>query len=132
MKPERRAAARKMVDCIHVTELTSMSNYNVIAREAVIVDASQSGFLMRISRNMLVPSEFRENLTLEKLVGHQVVMYLPQMNLDLDGMITRAQHVGKGTFELAVVFSPEVPDYWRDCLVDLLPAPGEISDDDAS
>lgn len=127
MKADRRIAARKVVDYIHVAELTSLSSYSVIAREGVIADASQSGFLLKIDRQQLVPKEFRENLTLEQLIGHQVVMYLPQMNLDLDGTITRASHVGRGTFEIAVKFSPDTPEYWRDCLVDLLPAPGEMA-----
>jgi hypothetical protein len=127
MKAERRIAARKVVDFIHVAELTSLSSYSVIAREGVIADASQSGFLVKVERGQLVPKELRDNLTMESLVGHQVVMYLPQMNLDLDGTITRATHIGKGMFEIAVKFSPDVPEYWRDCLVDLLPAPGEIA-----
>lgn len=130
MKAERRIAARKVVDLIHVAELTSLSNYSVIAREGVIVDASQSGFLLKVERSQLIPKDLRENLTLKDLVGHQVVMYLPQMNLDLDGTVTRALHVGKGRFEIAITFAPEVPEYWRDCLVDLLPAPGEISNND--
>lgn len=126
MKAERRVAARKIVDFIHISELTSLSSYSVIAREGVIIDASQSGLLLKIERLQLVPKEFRENLSLVGLVGHQVVMYLPQMNLDLDGTITRADHVGKGHFEIAITFSADVPEYWRDCLVELLPAPGEI------
>jgi hypothetical protein len=130
VKAERRIATRKVVDFINVSELTSLSSYNVIAHEAVIIDASQSGFLMSIDRKQLVPKEYRDNLSLENLVGHQVVMYLPQMNLDLDGTVTRASHVGKGRFEIAVTFSPDVPEYWRGCLVDLLPAPGEIGDDE--
>ncbi|MBX3020739.1 MAG: hypothetical protein KF799_03615 [Bdellovibrionales bacterium] len=127
MKSDRRVAARKVVDFIHVAELTSLSSYNVIAREGVIADASQSGFLVKVERSQLVPKEYRENLTMENLVGHQVVMYLPQMNLDLDGTITRATHIGKGQFEIAVKFSADVPEYWRDCLVELLPAPGELA-----
>lgn len=127
MKSERRVAARKVVDFIHVAELTSLSNYAVIAHEGVIADASRSGFLVKVERSRLVPKEYRENLTLDHLTGHQVVMYLPQMNLDLDGTVTRASHVGKGVFEIAVTFSPDVPEYWRDCLVDLLPAPGEMA-----
>lgn len=126
LKNDRRIAARKVVDFIHIAELTSLSSYSVIAREGVIIDASQSGFLMRIDRAHLIPKEYRENLSMHNLVGHQVVMFLPQMNLDLDGTITRAEHVGKGHFEIACTFSPDVPEYWRDCLVELLPAPGEI------
>jgi hypothetical protein len=130
MKAERRHSARKVVDTIHVAELTSLSSYSVIAREGVIVDASNTGFLVKVDRTALVPKEYRENLNMTNLVGHQVVMYLPQMNLDLDGTITRADHVGKGRFEIAVTFSADVPEYWRGCLVELLPAPGEIQDDD--
>src|SRR4051794_32176659 len=126
MKAERRVAARKVVDFVTVTEVTSLSSYAVIAREAVITDASPSGFMLSISRTNLVPKEFRENLSIRPLIGHQVVMYLPQMNLDLDGTVARADHVGKGNFELAITFSPDVPEYWRDCLVELLPAPGEF------
>jgi hypothetical protein len=132
MKAERRVATRKVVDFISVAELTSLSSYSVIAREGVIVDASQSGFLLRVERSNLIPKEYRENLSMDNLVGHQVVMYLPQMNLDLDGTITRATHVGKGNFEIAITFSPDVPEYWRGCLVELLPAPGEILDEDTS
>jgi hypothetical protein len=132
MKAERRVAARKVVDFINVAELTSLSSYSVIARSGVIVDASQSGFLLRVERSNLIPQEYRDNLSMENLVGHQVVMYLPQMNLDLDGTITRATHVGKGNFEIAITFSPDVPEYWRGCLVELLPAPGEILDEEQS
>src|SRR3982751_6056956 len=96
-KAERRIAARKVVDFIHIAELTSLSSYSVIAREGVIIDASQSGFLLRIDRAQLIPKEYRENLSMSGLIGHQVVMYLPQMNLDLDGTIIRAEHVGKGS-----------------------------------
>ena len=130
MSAERRIATRKVVDLIHVSELTSLSNYAVLARTGVIVDASQSGFLLKVERTQLLPKELRENLSMQELVGHQVVMFLPQMNLDLDGTITRADHIGKGQFEIAIRFSPDTPEYWRDCLVDLLPAPGEILDDE--
>lgn len=126
-KLDRRVAARKVVDFIHVNEVTSLSSYLVIAHDAVIIDASQSGFLLRIDRSKLVPKEYRENLSMVNLVGQQVVMYLPQMNLDLDGTVTRADHVGKGQFQVACTFSSETPEYWRDCLVELLPAPGEIT-----
>lgn len=128
-KAERRVAQRKSVDYIHVAELTSLSSYAVIAREAVIIDASRTGFMMQIKRTDLVSDEYRENLSMDNLVGHQVVMFLPQMNLDLDGTIIRARHVGKGNFEIALTFSDDVPEYWRECLVDLLPAPGELTEE---
>lgn len=126
MSAERRVSERKLVDPVRVAELTSLSNYNVIANEGTIIDASPSGFLVRVERTSLVPEDYRKNLTLTELIGDQVVMFLPQMNLDLDGTVTRAHHTGKGTFEIAITFSQDIPEYWRDCLVDLLPSPGEF------
>ena len=123
---ERRIAERKEVASIEVAELTSLANYKVLARAGEIIDASTSGLLMRVNRRDLIPKELRENLSLQELLGQHVVMFLPQMNLDLDGQITRAHHMGKGVFEIGLQFSEEVPLYWRECLIDLLPAPGEM------
>jgi len=128
MGAERRLANRKIVDAVVVSDVTAMSNYNVLARQGAIVDASTRGFLLQIEREDLIPEEFRSNLSLESLVGQQLVLFLPQMNLDLDGVVKRATHTGKGTFEIAVDFSAEVPEYWRECLIDLLPAPGEMEE----
>jgi hypothetical protein len=126
MSKERRIAARKEVDYIQVNDLTSVADYAVIARTGKITNASTTGFLLEINRSDLVPEDLRNNLSLESTLGKQVVLYLPQMNLDLDGTISRASHKGKGTYVVAIEFSPDVPEYWRACLIDLLPQPGEI------
>lgn len=126
MTNDRRVAPRKNVDFIQVNDLTSISDYSVIARSGQIINASTTGFLLEIDRKDLIPKDLKENLTLEGTLGQQVVLYLPQMNLDLDGTITRTSHAGRGKFIVAVDFSAEVPEYWRACLIDLLPAPGEI------
>jgi hypothetical protein len=128
MSANRRVAARKEVEGITVNDLTSVTNYSVIARAGRIVNASNSGFLLEIDRKSLVPKDLRDNLSLESLIGQSMILYLPQMNLDLDGKVMRATHIGKGLFVIALDFAPDVPEYWRDCLVDLLPAPGEIED----
>ena len=126
MKSERRVAGRKAVEGILISDLTAITNYAVIAKAGRIVNASTSGFLLEIERKDLVPKSLRENLNLESLLGQHVALYLPQMNLDLDGSVTRATHMGKGRFVVGVDFSYEVPEYWRACLVDLLPVPGEM------
>lgn len=126
MGAEKRLAERKQVDSIHVSDITSLTNYMQIAKEGSIIDASSRGFLIIVSRRDLIPSELKEHLTLESIVGQTIALYLPQMNLDLDGTITRANHIGKGLFEIAVEFSEDTPMYWRECLVDLLPEPGEL------
>ena len=129
MKAERRISDRKMIDGVSISELTSLDNYSVIANSGLIVDASSSGFLILIDRNDFASEDLRGGLSLESLTGQQVALFLPQMNLDLDGIITRAKHIGKGQFEVAIQFSMEVPEYWRECLVDLLPDPGEFEMD---
>ena len=126
MSKDRRLSARKDVDYIQVNDLTAVMDYSVIAKSGQIVNASPNGFLLQIHRKDILPADLKENLTLDATLGQQVVLYLPQMNLDLDGTITRASHMGKGRFVVAIDFSAEVPSYWRDCLIDLLPAPGEI------
>ncbi|MCC7404238.1 MAG: hypothetical protein IT288_07565 [Bdellovibrionales bacterium] len=126
-RAERRQADRKSVDSIQVSDMTSLSNYRVIAKKGVIIDASTSGFLVQIDRKDLVPAELKSNLNLDSLVGQQIVLFLPQMNLDLDGTVNRTSHKGRGHFQIAIEFSRDVPEYWRECLIDLLPAPGEMA-----
>src|ERR1700730_14603461 len=109
VKENRRIRERKTVDEIVVSELTSLSSYNIIAHTGVIVDASASGFLLALDRKEVAAKELRDSLTLDSLIGHQVVMFLPQMNLDLDGTIVRTEHKGKGRFEVAITFSSDVP-----------------------
>jgi hypothetical protein len=126
MSKNKRVASRKDVDFIKVNDLTSTTDFSVIAQTGQIINASASGFLLQIHRKDILPEELKANLTLDATLGQDVVLYLPQMNLDLDGTITRASHMGKGRFVVAIDFSSEIPSYWRDCLIDLLPAPGEI------
>lgn len=126
MSKDRRISTRKTVDYIKVNDLTCITDYSVLAKSGQIINASTTGFLLEIDRKDLIPEHLKNNLTLEGTMGQQVVLYLPQMNLDLDGTIVRASHSGRGKFVIAIDFSAEVPEYWRACLIDLLPAPGEI------
>jgi hypothetical protein len=34
--------------------------------------------------------------------------------------------LGKKGFYVAIDYSEEAPEYWRECLMDLLPNPGEL------
>ena len=126
---DRRVANRKDVDYIQVNDLTSVHDYSVIAKCGQITNASTSGFLLELNREDLIPDELRSNLSLETTLGQQVVLYLPQMNLDLDGTISRATHKGNGIYQVAIEFSADVPEYWRACLIDLLPEEGELEEE---
>ena len=126
MGAKKRVAKRKETEIIEVIDLTSLSSYQMVATVGQIVNASTSGFLMYIDRVHLSQQTLRESLSIDQIVGENVVLFLPQMSLDLEGKITRTKHRGKGVFEVAVQFSDNVPEYWRECLIDLFPAPGEI------
>lgn len=123
---ERRAVNRKLTDSIKVEHIISNENLKKLCKKGHIVDTSVKGFLVTLNRKDLLPDELKSSLTLESLVGHSISLYLPQMELELDGTVGVTRHCGKGQFEIFVSFSPDTPTYWRECLMDLLPQPGEF------
>ena len=126
MGAEKREFKRKPVDYVHINDLISLDNYTLIASQGYIVDASTSSFKLIVARQDLASHELRGNLHIDSILGQEVVLHLPQMNLDLDGRIEKTRYCGRGNFELVIHFLPHTPDYWKDCLIDLLPGPGEI------
>ncbi|KHD88094.1 MAG: hypothetical protein OM95_11310 [Bdellovibrio sp. ArHS] len=126
VKYNRRVAPRKEVSPIHISYLTSLDDFAKIAKNCEIVEASSTGLLLLIKREDLIPMALRKNLTLDVLIGDRVFMHLEEMNLEISGVITRTQLLGKKGFYVAVDYSEEAPEYWRECLMDLLPKPGEL------
>lgn len=121
-------APRKETTPLEVQSLSSLENLAKISRYGVIVQASKTGLLMHVKREDLVPSGLRQSLTLDSLVGNKVFFHLPQMNLEISGRISRTKLLGKAGFEVAIDFSEDAPEFWRECLYDLLPRPGEIEE----
>ncbi|MGZ3771762.1 MAG: hypothetical protein ACXVCP_17140 [Bdellovibrio sp.] len=122
----RRAAPRKEVTPIHITHMTSLDDLTKIARNCEIIEASSSGILLKVKRQDLLPVALRDVLSLESLIGDRVFMHLQEMNLEISGIITRTKLLGKQGFHIAIDYSDDAPEYWRECLMDLLPIPGEI------
>ncbi|MNK91499.1 hypothetical protein D3C87_1115970 [compost metagenome] len=122
----RRVAPRKEVSPIHVSYLTSLDDFAKIAKNCEIVEASSSGLLLLVRREDLIPQALRKNLNLDVLIGDRVFMHLEEMNIEISGVITRTQLTGKKGFHLAVDYTDDAPEYWRECLMDLLPSPGEM------
>lgn len=125
-KNNRRIAPRQAVSSIHISYLTSLDDFAKIARNCEVVEASTSGLLLLIRREDLIPSALRKTLTLDVLIGDRVFMHLEEMNLEISGVIARTKLLGKKGFHVAVDYSDEAPEYWRECLMDLLPKPGEL------
>lgn len=124
----RRSAPRKDVTPIEITTVASLENLTKIAKGGQLVEASTTGFLLILARENLVPVEFRRNLNLDSLVGHKILIHLKELNLEISGRVARTKLRGKSGFEIGVDYSDDAPEYWRECLVDLLPSPGEIEE----
>jgi len=122
----RRIAPRKEVTPINVSYITSLTDLTRIAKNCEIIEASATGLLLLIKREDLLPPTLRKNLSLDVLVGESIFMHLEDMNLEISGTIARTQLLGKKGFHLAVDYSEDAPEYWRECLMDLLPIPGEL------
>lgn len=127
MRPNR-LSKRKQLGALHFTNLISLETVAVIARTGNIVDASTTGFKLRVSRRDLVPRNLRGNLNMDCLVGEKIMLAIDEMNLELSGTVKRTKMIGRGVFELGIDFSEDAPDYWRECLLDLLPTPDELPD----
>lgn len=123
---ELRKATRKKLDLVEVSYIATLENFVVLARGGRIVDASSTGLLIVVDRADLLPKSLKSNLTLEAIVGERVILEITAMELDIEGKIVRTQHIGKGSHEIAIDFSDTVPEYWRECLYELLPIPGEF------
>ncbi len=131
-KPEfknKRIAPRKEVEPIRVSYMASLNNLAKIAKNCQIVEASASGLLLTVLRDDLIPQSLRGNLNLDCLIGDRVYLKVEPMNIEISGEIRRTKFLGKQGFHIAVDYSEDAPEYWRECLMDLLPKPGEFDND---
>ena len=106
-----------------------MDDLAKIAKNCEIVEASASGLLLLVRRQDLIPTSLRSNLNLDALVGDRVFMRLEDMNLEVSGKVARTHFLGKKGFHIAIDYTEDAPEYWRECLMDLLPIPGELEED---
>jgi hypothetical protein len=117
-----RSAKRKQVGSIPISNLTTLTHFESIARFGHLIDASSTGFLIQIDREDLIPKNLRQNLSLQSIEGEPIMLMINPMELEINGHIARTRYIGKGLFEIAVDFSQDAPEYWRECLFDLLPS----------
>lgn len=117
-----RAAPRKDVAPLTLDSFASLENLQKLASYGEVVEASSSGILLRFKRDDLVAKDLRSNLNLDSLVGHSVYFNIHEMNLEISGKVARTKYLGKKEgFIVAIDYSLDAPEYWRECLMDLLP-----------
>jgi hypothetical protein len=126
--PGLRSAPRRSIEPLKVASVSNLENLMKISKGGEIIQASTTGMLLVIKREDLVPAFLRRNLTLDPLKGARVLLNLPQLNLEISGKVVRTRLLGKSGYELGIDYSEDAPEYWRECLMDLLPSPGEIEE----
>lgn len=117
-------AARESLEPLPIRSLTSIDHMTLLARKGFLVEASTTGFLLEVERRDLAPKTFRDSLSLKELEGDKVYLMIDAMNLEIGGVITRTHRVTKDRWQIAVDFREDAPEYWRECLLELLPKPG--------
>ena len=121
-----RSAPRSEIEPLHVSSVSSLKDLRKMFKDAQILQASTTGILLHVRREDLVPSDLRSNLSLEALVGETLLIYIEPMNLEISGKVMRTKFLGKEGFHVGIDYSADAPEYWRECLMDLLPKPGEF------
>ena len=122
----QRAAPRKELTPLQVSSVSSLENLTKIARSGEVIEASTSGILLILKREDIVPAALRKNLNLDALIGDRIILHLPDLNIEIAAKVVRTKFLGKSGFEIGLDYTDDAPEYWRECLVDLLPAPGEF------
>lgn len=126
MRSEKRYFERQDVDPLAIQGLISITDLTPIADGGFLVEASTSGFRLIVDRQQLCDPVLRENLSLEEIEGLQISIFIPAMDLDITGLVTRTKYCGDSVFEIGIDYTSDAPEYWRECLCDLLPKPGEL------
>lgn len=116
-----RQAPRKEIAPLTLDSFNSMESLEKIATYGEIVEASSSGILIVFKRDDFIKKELRSNLNLDSLVGHKVYFTIHEMDLEISGTVARTKFLGKKGFQVAIDYSSDAPEYWRECLIDLLP-----------
>lgn len=116
-----RSAPRKEFKPLTLDSFSSLENLEKIACYGEITEASSSGILIHFKREDFLKKELRTNLNLDELIGKKVFFNIHEMNLEISGTVARTKFLGKQGFQVAVDYSSDAPEYWRECLIDLLP-----------
>ena len=127
MKTQRkyRAAPRKEVGKelakLTLDSFSSLDSLQKLAKYGQIIEASSSGILIKFKRDDFVAKELRTNLSIDQLVGQNIFFNIHEMDLEITGKVARTKFLGKEGFVVAIDYTADAPEYWRECLMDLLP-----------
>lgn len=116
-----RSAPRKELAKLTLDSFSSSETLQRLANYGQVIEASSTGILIKFKRDDFVSKELRSNLNIDQLIGKNVYFNIHEMNLEISGKVARTKFLGKEGFVVAVDYSTDAPEYWRECLMDLLP-----------
>lgn len=120
-----RSAPRREINSerakITIDSLSSLENLEKFAKDGQIIEASSTGILLKIKRSDFVSKQLKSNLNIDCLVGKPVFFNIHEMNLEISGVVARTQFIGDGCFTVAIDYREDAEEYWRECLMDMLP-----------
>ena len=131
MKKRTKRQSHRKTTAVWISEIVQSDSHERLFARGQVKDVSSSGLLIHVIRKDILHPRLRTSLTLESLCKTTVSFSIEGLNTALEGEVTRTKSLGKSGFELAIDFTDDAPEYWRECLVDLLPgATGEFEEED--
>ncbi|OFZ28360.1 MAG: hypothetical protein A2622_04475 [Bdellovibrionales bacterium RIFCSPHIGHO2_01_FULL_40_29] len=116
-----RQAPRKELTPLTLDNFASLDTLQKLAGFGEVVEASSTGILLHFKRDDFIEKDLRSTLNIDFLVGQNVYFTIHEMGLEISGTVARTKFMGKKGFQVAVDYSKDAPEYWRECLMDLLP-----------
>ncbi len=95
----------------------------LVVKKAFVSALNLTGFKLIFHNKDLVSDSLRQPFHLRSLWKKDLYMYVPDMEMNLEGRVVGAQHLENGKWEVNMAFSSSAPRYWRECLCDLWPRP---------
>src|ERR1700733_7986852 len=105
---------------IDVLNVKNVESGEVYFARATLVDVSPTGLLLHVERENILAMNLRSTLTLSHLTGAGIGFTIEVMDTYVEGIVVRTKLEGQGAFIVAMDFREDAPEYWRNCLVDLL------------
>ncbi|MCB9073825.1 MAG: hypothetical protein H6623_09395 [Bdellovibrionaceae bacterium] len=118
---EKRYSDRHDITPLEIHGMISIANLTPICDFGLITDASSTGFKLMVKHKDLCSQDLKGDMNIDSIRGLEVSLYIPIMDLDITGYISRTKYVSNKQYEIGIDFRDDAPEYWRQCLCDLLP-----------
>ncbi len=106
---------------VKATSIALSQEESLIVKKAFVSEVSPKGFNLTFNYQDMVMDSLKFQWDLHTLWHKNIDIYIPDMEMDIEGKVIGAKHLGQGNFEVNMEFSQESPVYWRECLFELWP-----------